>query len=76
MSTTKSARLSLLEHTGIKFRVAKSRGTRVYSVWPQCFVERHSETKAWLTGLVLVDFQVINEVLNTRCLPAQNDNYL
>ena len=75
MSTTKSARLSLLEHTGIKFRVANSLGTKIRytvfdSVWPQCFVERHSETKAWLTGLVLVDFQVINNVLNTRRLPA------
>ena len=71
MSTTKSARLSLLEHTGIKFRVANSAGRKLgIQCLAQCFVERHSETKAWLTGLVLVDFQVINEVLNTRCLPA------
>ena len=34
MSTTKSARLSLLEHTGIKFRVANSRGTKIrYTVF-------------------------------------------
>ena len=72
MSTTKSARLSLLEHTSIKFRVANSRGTKIrYTVFGHSVsLKDILKPKPWLTGLVLVDFQVINEVLNSRSLPA------